>query len=195
MFTEKITNNMGIYFSGPLLIKPKLNKDERGYFFESWNQRVFNKLFNKDISFYQDNESYSTHGVLRGLHFQLNPNSQGKLIKVSHGEIFDVILDLRKDSPTFLNWFGIKLNDTNNFQIWVPSGFAHGFLTLSIEARVSYKVTSYWTKEYERTLIWNDPKISIEWPLNKLNIPAPILSTKDLNGNYIEDLIKKGETF
>ena len=195
MNIENIISNKGNLISGPLLIKPDLNIDKRGLFFESWNKQLFDDLIEKKVNFVQDNESISFLGILRGLHFQLNPHSQGKLIRATYGEIFDVIVDLRRSSNTFLNWFGIELNEENNFQLWVPPGFAHGFLSLSKRARVSYKVTNYWSSKDERSLIWNENKIGIKWPLEKINETQPKLSEKDMNANSLDYLIQKGEIF
>ena len=192
MKIEKIVSNKGNTFKGPLLIKPDLFIDERGVFFESWNKKLFDEVTSKDINFVQDNESISFIGILRGLHFQLNPASQGKLVRTTHGKIFDVLVDLRKNSGTFLDWFGIEINEENNYQLWIPPGFAHGFLTLSDKARVCYKVTNYWSRKYERSLMWNEKKIGIKWPLNKT---LPKLSNKDSNASSLEYLVQKGEVF
>ena len=192
MKIEKIISYKGNTIKGPLLIKPDLFIDERGVFFESWNKKAFDEVTDQDVNFVQDNESVSFIGILRGLHFQLNPASQGKLVRTTHGNIFDVLVDLRKNSSTFLDWFGIEINEENNYQLWVPPGFAHGFLTLSEKARVCYKVTNYWSKKYERSLIWNENKIGIKWPLNKT---FPKLSNKDINAKSIDYLIKRGEVF
>ena len=195
MKIEKIISNKGNLISGPLLIKPDLTIDERGYFFESWNKRLFDDVVAQKVNFVQDNESISLIGILRGLHFQLSPASQGKLVRATNGEIFDVIVDLRKNSSTFLDWYGTELNQENNFQLWIPSGFAHGFLTLSEKVRVSYKVTNYWSRKDERSLIWNENKIGIKWPLNKINRTLPKLSKRDSDAKSIDYLIKKGEVF
>ena len=195
MKIEQIISNKGFLFSGPLLIKPKMNIDDRGLFFESWNKRLFDNVINQKVNFVQDNESISFFGILRGLHFQINPNAQGKLVRTTYGEIFDVIVDLRKNSNTFLNWFGTKLNDENHFQLWVPPGFAHGFLTLSKKAIVSYKVTNYWSKKDERSLLWNEKKVGIKWPLKKINKNSPTLSKKDMNAKNIDFYIHKEEVF
>ena len=192
MKIEKIISNKGNKFKGPLLIKPDLIIDERGVFFESWNKKLFDEAIDQEVNFVQDNESISFIGILRGLHYQVNPVSQGKLVRTTHGKIFDVLVDLRKNSDTFLDWFGTEINEDNNYQLWIPPGFAHGFLTLSDEARVNYKVTNYWSRKHERSLIWNENKIEIKWPLKKT---LPLLSNKDKNAKSIDYLIQKGEIF
>lgn len=192
MKIEKIISNKGNKFKGPLLIKPDLIIDERGVFFESWNKKLFDEAIDQEVNFVQDNESISFIGILRGLHYQVNPVSQGKLVRTTHGKIFDVLVDLRKNSNTFLDWFGTEINEDNNYQLWIPPGFAHGFLTLSDEARVNYKVTNYWSRKHERSLIWNENKIEIKWPLKKT---LPLLSNKDKNAKSIDYLIQKGEIF
>ena len=192
MKIEKIISNKGNKFKGPLLIKPDLIIDERGVFFESWNKKLFDEAIDQEVNFVQDNESISFIGILRGLHYQVNPISQGKLVRTTHGKIFDVLVDLRKNSDTFLDWFGTEINEDNNYQLWIPPGFAHGFLTLSDKARVNYKVTNYWSRKHERSLIWNENKIEIKWPLKKT---LPLLSNKDKNAKSIDYLIQKGEIF
>lgn len=192
MKIEKIISNKGNKFKGPLLIKPDLIIDERGVFFESWNKKLFDEAIDQEVNFVQDNESISFIGILRGLHYQVNPVSQGKLVRTTHGKIFDVLVDLRKNSDTFLDWFGTEINEDNNYQLWIPPGFAHGFLTLSDKARVNYKVTNYWSRKHERSLIWNENKIEIKWPLKKT---LPLLSNKDKNAKSIDYLIQKGEIF
>ena len=166
MKIKKLFNTNNELIEGPLLIKPEIFYDARGYFFESWNQKKFNSELNKNISFVQDNHSFSKKGVLRGLHFQLNPFPQGKLIMVNSGEIFDVIVDLRKKSKTFSSWTSVVLNSSQKNSLWIPEGFAHGFLTLSEYASIYYKVTNYWKKDFEHSLLWNDEEISINWPIN-----------------------------
>ena len=192
---ESITGNNGNEISGPFLCRPDINEDVRGYFYESWNQRSFEQAVNKKIDFVQDNESYSLLGVLRGLHYQLNPQAQGKLLRVSSGEIYDVIIDLRINSSTFMQSYGTKINDINKTQIWIPEGFAHGFLTLSKYAKISYKVTNYWSKNYERTIIWDDIDLAINWPLDEINIKNPIVSIKDSAGLSLNHQINLGEVF
>jgi len=156
------------------IIEPVIFKDDRGYFFESFNQNNFNHLLKANLSFVQDNQSYSKYGVLRGLHYQTEPFSQGKLVRVIYGEIFDVAVDIRKDSETYGRWVGEILSSNNFKQLWIPEGFAHGFLTLSNTAIVSYKTTNYYSKDHEINIRFDT--FNIDWP--KLNINY-ILSTKD----------------
>ena len=148
------------------LIYPEVFYDQRGFFLESWNQKIFNTKLYPGIQFFQDNHSCSSKGTLRGLHYQLPPYEQGKLVRCIHGEIFDVAIDLRRSSNTFGKWAGIHLSAENFKQLFIPAGFAHGFLTLSEKAEVLYKATNYWNKEAERSLVWNDPFLKINWPLN-----------------------------
>lgn len=159
-----------------IVFQPSVFGDDRGYFFESYNERKFSDLVGRPVDFVQDNQSRSTQGVLRGLHYQV-VRPQGKLVRVLEGEIFDVAVDLRKSSATFGRWVGARLSSEEQNQIWVPEGFAHGFVVLSSHAVVSYKTTDYWFPEHERHLLWNDPDINIEWPLSG----TPLLSAKDQN--------------
>jgi dTDP-4-dehydrorhamnose 3,5-epimerase len=163
--------------AGVLLITPRVFGDDRGHFFESYNQRELEQKAGLRPAFVQDNQSRSQRGVLRGLHYQ-NPSPQGKLVRVLEGEIFDVAVDLRRSSQTFRRWFGVKLSGANRQTLWIPEGFAHGFLVLSDYADVLYKTTDFYTPEHERTIAWNDPDIGIEWPLSG----APVLSAKDAAG-------------
>jgi len=163
--------------AGVLLITPRVFGDDRGHFFESYNQRELEQKAGLRPAFVQDNQSRSQRGVLRGLHYQ-NPSPQGKLVRVLEGEIFDVAVDLRRSSQTFRRWFGVKLSGANRQTLWIPEGFAHGFLVLSDYADVLYKTTDFYTPEHEHTIAWNDPDIGIEWPLSG----APILSAKDAAG-------------
>jgi len=163
--------------AGVLLITPRVFGDDRGHFFESYNQRELEQKAGLRPAFVQDNQSRSQRGVLRGLHYQ-NPSPQGKLVRVLEGEIFDVAVDLRRSSQTFRRWFGVKLSGANRQTLWIPEGFAHGFLVLSDYADVLYKTTDFYAPEHERTIAWNDPDIGIEWPLSG----APVLSAKDAAG-------------
>ena len=165
-----------------ILIEPKVFGDERGYFYESFNQTAFNQVIGYDIQFVQDNHSKSQKGVLRGLHYQLAPKAQGKLVRVIQGEVFDVAVDIRKDSPTFGQWVGEILSAENKRQLWIPEGFAHGFITQSETAEFLYKTTDYYAPEYERCIAWNDSEIGINWPLDQ----APILSSKDQLGQTLQ---------
>jgi len=147
-----------------LLIEPEVFGDDRGFFFESFNQNKFEEAVKRKINFVQDNHSKSIKGVLRGLHYQLPPKAQGKLVRVIQGEVFDVAVDIRKSSPTFGKWVGEILSDDNKKQIWIPEGFAHGFLTLSETAEFLYKTTDFYNKEYEFGIRWDDQTICIKWP-------------------------------
>jgi dTDP-4-dehydrorhamnose 3,5-epimerase len=165
---------------GVLILEPQVFGDARGFFFESFNRRRFRELTGIDLEFVQDNHSRSGQGVLRGLHYQIR-RTQGKLVRVVVGEIFDVAVDLRAGSPNFGRWVGIVLSADNQRTLWVPPGFAHGFLVLSTTADVLYKATEYYAPEDERTLLWNDPDIGIVWPQSNGEL-QPILSAKDRAG-------------
>jgi len=162
-----------------LIIEPKVFGDERGFFFESFNQKAFNEATGLDVTFVQDNHSRSAKGVLRGLHYQVPPHAQGKLVRVVRGAVFDVAVDIRKDSPTFGQWVGTELSADNHRQFWVPAGFAHGFLVLSESADFLYKTTDYYAPHYERCIAWNDPDVGIGWPDAGV---TPSLSPKDQAG-------------
>ncbi|NES68793.1 dTDP-4-dehydrorhamnose 3,5-epimerase [Okeania sp. SIO2B3] len=166
-----------------LLIEPKVFGDERGFFMESFNQRNFSEKTGVNLEFVQDNHSRSSKGVLRGLHYQIQ-QAQGKLLRAVVGEIFDVAVDIRKNSPNFGKWVGYLLNAENKRQLWVPPGFAHGFLVVSETADVLYKTTDYYAPEYERSIIWNDPEIGIIWPLEGIEVK---LSKKDEAGTTLKD--------
>jgi len=157
-----------------LLIEPQVFGDDRGFFFESFNQERFEKAIGHKINFVQDNHSKSVKGVLRGLHYQLPPKAQGKLVRVIQGEVYDVAVDLRKSSPTFGKWVGEILSADNKKQMWIPEGFAHGFLTLSDTAEFLYKTTDFYSKDHEQAIMWNDKSLHIDWPIDK-----PSLSSKD----------------
>lgn len=161
-----------------LLIKPKSYEDVRGFFFESFNERKFEEAVGHRVSFVQDNHSKSSRGVLRGLHYQLPPMAQGKLVRCVKGEVFDVAVDIRKESPTFGQWVGEILSAENKKQLWIPEGFAHGFLTLSETAEFLYKATNFYAPEYERCILWNDPQLNVSWQCE-----SPDLSNKDLEGS------------
>ena len=160
-----------------LLIEPAVFGDSRGFFFESWNRKGFAAAVGRDVEFVQDNHSMSQRGVLRGLHYQLK-RPQGKLVRVVAGEVFDVAVDLRRSSPTFGKWVGERLSAANRRMMWIPGGFAHGFVVLSDAAEFLYKTTDYYAPEDERTLLWNDPAIGVAWPLEG----APILKPRDAAG-------------
>ncbi len=166
-----------------LIIEPKVYGDSRGFFFESFNQRAFNEATGLDAKFVQDNHSRSTKGVLRGLHYQIQ-QPQGKLVRVVRGSVFDVAVDIRKSSSNFGRWVGVELTEENHRQLWVPPGFAHGFLVTSDTADFLYKTTDYYAPEFERSVAWNDPAIGVEWPLDGV---APQLSAKDKAGVSLEN--------
>ena len=167
------------------VIEPRVFGDERGFFFESFNEKAFGEATGTNVTFVQDNHSKSVKGVLRGLHYQLPPKAQGKLVRVVQGEVFDVAVDIRKDSPTYGQWVAETLTADNKKQLWIPPGFAHGFITLSETAEVLYKTTDYWDVSSEKCIVWNDPTLNIKWPLN-----APILAEKDLIGVSWDQAVK-----
>jgi dTDP-4-dehydrorhamnose 3,5-epimerase len=169
-----------------LLLQPKVFGDARGFFFESFNMRDFESATGLKREFRQDNHSRSVKGVLRGLHYQIQ-YPQGKLVRVTLGEVFDVAVDLRRRSPNFGKWVGVILSSENKLQMWVPEGFAHGFLVMSEYAEFLYKTTDYWYPQYERTIVWNDPAVGIDWPL----FAPPLLAAKDANGKPLDE----AETF
>jgi dTDP-4-dehydrorhamnose 3,5-epimerase len=171
---------------GVLLLTPRVFGDDRGYFLESWNQRAFDQAVGQSVTFVQDNRSRSARGVLRGLHYQVEPAAQGKLISVVSGSIYDVAVDLRRDSSTFGKSFGLELRAEDHTMIWIPPGFAHGFLVLSDFADIAYKATDYYSPTHERCIRWDDPDLAIDWPL--LEQP-PRLSPKDGLGQSIKDIL------
>ena len=160
-----------------VLIEPKVFGDARGFFFESFNQKAFNEATGTNHAFVQDNHSRSSQGVLRGLHYQIQ-QPQGKLVRVARGRVWDVAVDIRKSSPTFGQWVGAELSEDNQHQLWVPPGFAHGFVVLSESADFLYKTTDYYAPEHERCIAWNDPQLAIAWPI----AGAPSLSAQDMQG-------------
>lgn len=166
---------------GVLVLEPKVFGDARGFFFESFNARDFEQTTGLQRTFVQDNHSKSAKGVLRGMHYQIQ-HAQGKLVRVTHGTVFDVAVDIREGSSTFGQWFGLELSAENKKQLWVPEGLAHGFLVTSESAEFLYKTTDYYCPEYERSLLWSDPAIGIEWPLHLLDGP-PLLAAKDANAH------------
>ena len=185
--------------AGPLLLTPKVLGDDRGYFLESWNQRNFAEALGipeaELPSFVQDNQSRSSRGVLRGLHYQVAPEPQAKLVRCVAGEIFDVVVDLRRNSASFGQWSGARLSGTNHRQLWVPVGFAHGFLTLSDTAEVLYKTVGYWSRACERSLRWNDPAIGINWPVANLAGLEPLLNGKDAEAPTLAAALAAGDVF
>ena len=167
-----------------VLIEPKVFGDERGFFYESFNQRAFNEATGLDLMFVQDNHSKSARNVLRGLHYQLSPKAQGKLVRAVTGEVFDVAVDIRQGSPTFGQWVGEILSADNKRQMWIPPGFAHGFLVLSESAEFLYKTTEYYAPEHERCILWSDPDLAIAWPITG----EPMMATKDTHGSLFAGL-------
>lgn len=165
------------------IIEPMVFEDARGLFFESFNSQKFNAAIGRDVRFIQDNHSKSLRNVLRGLHYQIDPQAQGKLVRCIKGEVFDVAVDLRKNSKTFGKWVGLILSEENKKQLWIPEGFAHGFLTLSETAEFAYKTTNYYSQKHERSIRWNDDKIGILWPLSS----EPLISDKDSKANNLID--------
>ncbi|WP_270671144.1 MULTISPECIES: dTDP-4-dehydrorhamnose 3,5-epimerase [unclassified Aeromonas] len=170
-----------------LIFEPKVFGDERGFFFESFNHKLFEEAVGYPVTFVQDNHSKSSKGVLRGLHYQLPPYAQGKLVRCVAGEVFDVAVDIRKSSSTFGQWIGVHLSAENKRQLWIPEGFAHGFVTLSENADFLYKTTNYYHRESEGSIRWDDPQVGIEWPINNV-----LLSGKDQQGLSLSDYISKG---
>ncbi|PTB21155.1 dTDP-4-dehydrorhamnose 3,5-epimerase [Trinickia symbiotica] len=164
------------------IIEPKAFGDARGFFFESFNAREFEDKVEPGVEFVQDNHSRSAKGVLRGLHYQIQ-HAQGKLVRVVEGEVFDVAVDIRRSSPNFGKWVGVVLSVENHKQLWVPPGFAHGFVVLSESAQFLYKTTDYWFPEFERSIVWNDPEIGIEWPIDF----EPVLAAKDAAGKRLSE--------
>ncbi|TXL13965.1 dTDP-4-dehydrorhamnose 3,5-epimerase [Methylococcaceae bacterium HT4] len=165
-----------------MILEPKVFGDSRGFFFESFNQQAFNEATGLDLQFVQDNHSRSAKGVLRGLHYQIQ-QPQGKLVRVTRGSVFDVAVDIRQSSPTFGQWEGVELNEDSHRQLWVPAGFAHGFVVLSESADFLYKTTDYYAPEYERCIAWDDPAINIDWHFDG----EPQLSGKDQHGLLLKD--------
>ena len=189
-----VNSSKGNLIKGPLIIKPKIFLDNRGYFFESWNHSEFNKIISKEVTFVQDNHSESKLGVLRGLHYQLNPKAQAKLVRCTRGEIFDVLVDIRKDSDTYGEWSGVVLNEENKLQFWIPEGFAHGFISLKDSSDVQYKTNEYWDKDHERSLSWKDDEINIDWPISDRNGKFKIIiNDKDENAPELNEISESGE--
>jgi dTDP-4-dehydrorhamnose 3,5-epimerase len=184
---------------GPLLLTPRVFGDDRGYFLESWNERGFAQCLGVEAGalpvFRQDNQSRSCRGVLRGLHYQLEPEPQGKLVRCVEGEIFDVAVDIRRSSPTFGQWVGARLSDTDHRQLWVPVGFAHGFLTLSENAVVLYKASGFWNRDCERSIRWDDPDLGIDWPREALEGQEILLADKDAAAPSLAEAAERGDVF
>ena len=192
---DQLRTVQGQVIEGPLLITPPAFGDDRGWFYESWNQRKFDDAAGEAVVFSQDNHSRSVQGVLRGLHYQLAPEPQAKLVRASLGSIFDVAVDIRQSSPTFGQWVGAELTAENKSQLWVPEGFAHGFLTLSNVAEVQYKARGFWNKDCERAIVWNDSEIGIAWPLDRLEGKEVSLSGKDAEASDFKTAASAGDVF
>lgn len=165
-----------------MILKPRVFGDDRGFFFESFNQRDFEQATGLGVNFVQDNHSKSSQGVLRGLHYQIQ-HPQGKLVRVTHGSVFDVAVDLRRSSPNFGKWAGVELSADNKLQLWVPPGFAHGFVVTSDSAEFLYKTTDFWYPDYERSLLWCDPAVGVQWPVKG----EPKLAAKDAAGKVLAE--------
>jgi len=195
MAIEQLRTASGALMEGPLLITPQVFGDDRGFFYESWNQRRFDEAVGASVCFLQDNHSRSSRGVLRGLHYQLEPEPQGKLVRCPVGEIFDVAVDVRRSSTTFGQWVAARLSAESHNQLWVPVGFAHGFLTLSKTAEVHYKASGYWSKACERSIRWSDPQLAIAWPLEALGGIELLLAEKDAAAPTLAEALAAGEVF
>lgn len=165
-----------------VILEPKVFGDDRGFFFESFNQVDFQQATGLSVNFVQDNHSKSSQGVLRGLHYQIQ-HAQGKLVRVTQGAVFDVAVDLRRTSPDFGKWVGVELSAENKRQLWIPPGFAHGFVVTSVSAEFLYKTTDYWFPEYERSLLWCDPTVGVRWPM----AGEPKLAAKDVAGKLLDE--------
>ena len=195
LHVEQLQSLQGLTIEGPLLITSQAFGDDRGWFFECWNQQKFNEATGESVVFDQDNHSRSMRAVLRGLHYQLAPEPQAKLVRASLGSIFDVAVDIRRSSPSFGQWVGVFLSAENKKQLWLPEGFAHGFLTLSDVAEVQYKARGFWNKGCERAIRWNDPELAIHWPLDQLQGAAVSLSEKDAAAPGLKAAKAAGDLF
>ena len=195
MQVEVLSTVQAQQVEGPLLITPQVFGDQRGFFYESWNQNRFDQAVGSSMMFVQDNHSRSSRGVLRGLHYQLEPESQGKLVRCTLGAIYDVAVDLRQGSGTFGQWVGAELSAENKQQLWVPVGFAHGFVTLSDQAEVLYKASGFWSKSSERSIRWDDPDVVIAWPLERLDGSQPLLAEKDAKAPTFAEARASGDMF
>jgi len=184
---KNLVSNKGNILEEVYTFKPSVFQDDRGFFYESWNQEIFNNAVGEEVKFLQDNHSLSNVGVLRGLHYQIEPKSQGKLVRCVSGKVFDVAVDIRKSSPTFGEWTSVVLNNVNKLIIWIPVGFAHGFLALENNSEVLYKASNLWSKEQDRSIRWNDDYININWPLKDTGIFGPKLSNKDSEAPFLRN--------
>ncbi len=195
MHIEPLKSKQGHIIEGPLLLTPQTFCDDRGWVMESWNQLHFDDAVGEAVVFCQDNHSYSSQGVLRGLHYQLAPKMQAKLVRVSRGKIFDVAVDIRRSSETFGQWVSAELSAKNKSQLWIPEGFAHGFLSLSAVNEVQYKARGFWNRDCERAIHWNDPDLDISWPLDKLKETQLSLSGKDAKAPGFTALLNHEDLF
>ena len=192
---EQLKTSSGQTMDGPLLMTPRCFGDERGWFYESWNRRSFDEAVGETVVFSQDNHSRSVQGVLRGLHYQLAPEPQAKVVRATVGAIYDVAVDIRRGSPTYGTWVGAELSAENKSQLWIPEGFAHGFPTLSDVAEVQYKARGFWNKSCERAIAWNDPGLAIAWPINRLQGAEVSLSGKDAEAAGFKAAEAAGDVF
>ena len=187
MDIKNLSSNKGNILEGVCIFNPRVFEDNRGFFYESWNQQLFNKTVGEEVKFLQDNHSSSNIGVLRGLHYQIEPKPQGKLVRCVSGSVFDVAVDIRKSSPTFGEWTSVVLDNLNKIMIWIPVGFAHGFLALEENSEVLYKASELWSKEEDRSIRWDDKDININWPLKDINCFEPRLSEKDSKAPFLKN--------
>ena len=187
MDIKNLSSNKGNIIEEVFILKPRVFEDERGFFYESWNQEIFNNAVGEEVKFMQDNHSLSNIGVLRGLHYQVGPKPQGKLVRCVSGAVFDVAVDIRKSSSTFGEWTSIVLDNIDKLMIWIPVGFAHGFLALEENSEVLYKTSELWIKEQGRSIRWDDKDININWPLIEINCSKPKLSEKDSKASFLKN--------
>ena len=195
MHFEELQSSNGQALKGPLLMTPQCFGDDRGWFYECWNRRSFDEAVCETVVFSQDNHSCSIKGVLRGLHYQLAPEPQAKVVRATVGTIYDVAVDIRLGSPTYGAWVGAELSAENKCQLWIPEGFAHGFLTLSDVAEVQYKARGFWNKSCERAILWNDPDLAIAWPIDRLQGATVSLSGKDAEAAGFKAAELAGDVF
>jgi len=198
MQAERLKSSTGVELQGPLLLTPQMFGDNRGWFVESWNARTFAALLASDGQseapvFVQDNHSCSSRGVLRGLHYQLPPHAQGKLVRCVAGAIVDVAVDIRRDSSTFSQWVRAPLSADNRQQLWIPAGFAHGFLSMEDGTEVLYKTSDFWAQDCERAIRWNDSQLAIDWGLAQLSHTEPLLTTKDAVAPLLAEALAAAE--
>ena len=187
MDIKYLISNKGNIIKEVFILKPRVFEDDRGFFYESWNQEIFNDAVGEEVKFLQDNHSSSNIGVLRGLHYQVGPKPQGKLIRCVSGAVFDVAVDIKKSSSTFGEWTSIVLDNIEKQMIWIPVGFAHGFLALEKNSEELYKKSELWIKEQDRSIRWDDKNININWPLKEINCSKPKLSEKDSKASFLKN--------